>query len=93
MIRSALAAALASSLASTAAVAQEGPPYDADAVVVIVMKANPDFRGFCMSGPGNIRKVVTETVIDLAQKGQIKGEPRSVGEEAGGKITQQCRGG
>jgi len=86
-----LLAAVVAALA-TPAVAQEGPPYDVDGVVALVKKANPDFRGFCMSGPGNIRKVVTETVIDLAQKGQLKGDPRAVGEEAGAKLGQQCRG-
>jgi len=88
--RSALAALFVLCLLTAPASAQEGPPYDADAVVVIVKKSN-DFRGLCLSGPGNMRKVVTETVIDLAQKGQIKGDPRSVGEEAGAKLGQQCR--
>lgn len=78
-------------LAASSAFAQDGPPYDADGVVAIIKK-NQDVRAVCMSGPSGIRATVTNTVTDLAQKGQIKGNPQQVGEEAGRKLGDQCRG-
>ena len=64
---------------------------EVDAVVAAVKAKNTDIHALCKSGPDGVKKAVTEVVRPLYFDGKIKGDPRSVGTEAGQKIMLTCR--
>ncbi len=64
---------------------------EVDAVVAAVKAKNTDIRALCQSGSDGIKKAVTDVVRPLYFDGKIKGDPRTVGTEAGQKIMLSCR--
>jgi hypothetical protein len=65
-------------------------PSDVEAVVAAVKAANPDSKALCEKGTEAIRKATTEAVMGLMGARKLKGNPRAVGGEAGGKIALDC---
>jgi hypothetical protein len=68
-------------------------PAEVAAVIAAIKAANPDMKALCQQGPDGIRKAAGDAVRGLAMAGNIKGNPREVGAEAGQKVGQECRGG
>ena len=63
---------------------------EVDAVVKAVKAKNTDMQALCKSGPDGVKKAVTDVVRPLYFDGKIKGDPRTVGTEAGQKILLSC---
>jgi hypothetical protein len=67
-------------------------PADVAAVVTAVKAANPDLKSLCQQGPDSIRKAVTDAIMSLMAAGKLKGNPQTIGEEAGPAIGRECAG-
>jgi len=64
-----------------------------NSVVAAIKSANPDFKALCQQGADGIRKASTDAVMGLMAAGKLKGNPQTVGGEAGQRVGRECRGG
>lgn len=68
-------------------------PAEVEAVVAAVKAAHPDLKALCQQGPEGVRIATMAALMPMVGQGQIKGNPQTVGTEAGMKLGQACRGG
>lgn len=82
---------LALAAAATAALAVPAFALSADAqkVVDLVKKENPVLKPVC-SDQDKLRTAVTEATTSLYKEGQIAGNPKSAGQEAGKYLYENC---
>jgi hypothetical protein len=83
--RLALAAAATLALASPALALS----LDAQKIVDLVKKENPVLKPVC-SDQDKLRTSVTEATTSLYKQGQISGNPKSAGQEAGKYLYENC---
>lgn len=82
---------IALALAPLAAFAGEDPKEVADAVAAIKAN-NPDLKALCAKGEDGIRSATKDAIMSMVFAGDIKGDPRAVGTEAGQTIGRECKG-
>jgi hypothetical protein len=80
-------------LAAAATAALAAPAYalssDAQKIVDLVKKENPVLKPVC-SDQDKLRTAITEATTSLYKQGQISGNPKSAGQEAGKYLYQNC---
>jgi len=62
---------------------------DAQKIVDLVKKENPVLKPVC-SDQSKLKTAVTEATTSLYKQGQIAGNPKSAGQEAGKYLYQNC---
>jgi hypothetical protein len=62
---------------------------DAQKIVDLVKKENPVLKPVC-SDQSKLKTAVTEATTSLYEKGQLSGNPKEAGQEAGKYLYQNC---
>jgi hypothetical protein len=84
-----LRVALAAAATAMLAVPAHALSSDAQKIVDLVKKENPVLKPVC-SDQSKLKTAVTQATTSLYEKGELSGNPKSAGQEAGKYLYQNC---